>query len=267
MGISWEMEGKPSSDVTPHNFGALTLILAGYLIWIGTNATFLDGFLDVYIPIYMGYRAWFAFFAAFFIVIPSTVVLDFAFAQGAAPIPLAFGIYQLDGKACRSLVESLLFPNLGFLGEYMETPWPLLCGWFLFGLSSFMPFGNGLSFQNTITFLICCAVGTIYATRLLPAYWNREVEYKKWTYAYYAGMVCLMVAIGVGGQGALIPSMLGGIFILLGHHVQMSEKKKGNHWIEYGVEKPQPEVVYGLGHPIHVIGWLLLCLGMSIPTM
>ena len=268
MGISWEREAKPSSDIAAHNFGALTLILGYYLIWVGTNAIVLSGYAAVYVPIYLGYRAWFAFIAAFFMVIPSSVVLDFAFEKGSQPVPLAFGnLYKLDGRICREVAESLPYFKSGLLGDFMETPWPLLFGWILFGLCSFMPFGTGISWQKAMTFLICCFIGTVYTARLLPAYWNREVQYKTWTYAYYAGMVSLFITMGVGGQGTLLPSMLGTILIVLGQHVELFEKKKGKHWIEHGEENPRAKVAYGIGHPIYVAGWLLLCLGMSIPMM
>lgn len=268
MGITWEQEGKPASEVASQHFGAMTLILAFYFIWVGTNGIAMDGVVGSYVPIFMDYRAWLVFVAAFGIIVPSSMALDFAFDQGSKPIPLAFGdMYKLDGRTCREIAGRFPYFSAGPIGEWMETPWPLFGGWMLFGLCAFMPFGNGASFQKTMAFIICCMIGVVYTARLLPAYWNRDAGYKRWTYFYYAGMVFLFTAIGVDGQGPLVASMVGAILVLLGQHVELFEKKKGKYWIQQGEDSPRPEVAYSIGHPVYVLGWLLLCLGMSIPML
>lgn len=266
MGISWDMEGRPTCDVPSQNLGALTLILGLYLFWVGTNSILLDEYVRRYIVIHTGYRSWFVFWFAFVHIIPSSMALDFAFDQGSEPAPLlAVGeLYKLDGRTLREVVENLPFcSKSGLLGDALETPWPLLSGWILFGLCSFMPFGNGVTFQEFMTCLICCTTGIIYTFRLLPAYWNREATFRTSTFAYYSSMGLLAITIGVGGQW--VPSIMGILLILLGQHVELFEKKKGKHWIQHGEENPRPTVAYGVGHPIYVLGWLFLCYAMSVP--
>lgn len=266
MGITWDMYAKPSSEIAAHNLGALTLILAFYLIWVGTNGVIVDQDDQLYLPIYVNYRAWFVFISAFVIIIPSTIAMDYLFDQGAEPVALGYGdFYRLDNSTPRDNGEEGASFASSPLGDYLATPWPLLFGWTLFGCSSFMPFGYGVSIQQVTTCFICVLIGAVYSFRLLPAYWNREADFKRWNYVYYVGMIFLLTLIGLQGEALLITPMIGTIFILIGQHMQMFEKKKGNHWIKHGEDNPRPEVAYSIGHPIYIFGWLLLCVGMSFP--
>ena len=268
MGLSWEMEGKPASKVYSQCLVALTLILGFFLVWIGTNATVYSAdAVAACVPIYVNYRGFLVFVSALAIIVPSTAALDFAFAEGSKPVEIGqrITIVILDGSTFARLAESITWISAEPLFKFLETPWPLLTGWLLFGLCAFMPFGQRLNIQQVIACVLASLVGIVYAFRVLPVYWNGNlVEYKKWNYVYYGLMVFLFTTIGVHGQGALVSSMTGAILILLGQYLDMSEKKRGTSWIHQG-EENRHEVSFGYGHPVYVVGWLLLCMAMTIP--
>jgi hypothetical protein len=270
MGISWELEGKPASAVYSQNLGALTLLFGFFLLWVGTNATAVDADAEVdnaSVPIYVNYRAWLVFVSALVIIVPSTAALDFAFEQGSKPIAYGekTGIFKLDGSTFARLSQSIIWFSAEPVAVLLETPWLLITGWMIFGLCAFMPFGDGFTIQKFITCIIGFIIGTVYTCRVLPAYWNGDLaEYRKWTYVYYAFMIFLFTTIGVDGQGPLVASMTGVFLIILGQHLDMMEKKRGKYWIQQGESNPH-EVAFGYGHPVYVLGWILLCMAMSIP--
>lgn len=268
MGLSWEMEGKPSSEVRSQSLGALTLMFGFFLVWVGTNATAYDAeSFQPYVPIYVNYRAWLVFVSALVIIVPSTAALHFAFDQGSKPVEIVekAGIFKLDGSTLISASKSIAWFSAEPFAAFLETPWPLFTGWMLFGLCAFMPFGGGFTIQKLISCTLGFLIGTTYTFRVLPAYWKGVAgEYKKWLYVYYVFFVFLFTTVGVGGEGALIASMTGVILILLGQHIDMLEKKRGKTWLSEGEVNPH-EVAFGYAHPVYVMGWLLLCMAMAIP--
>jgi hypothetical protein len=77
-------------------------------------------------------------------------------------------------------------------------------------------------------------------------------------------MILLATAIGVGGGVELILSMSGVALILVGTRALMHERKRGIAWLESQTTNNDPQV-YGFGLPLFVLGWIFLCLAMSVP--
>jgi hypothetical protein len=261
MGVSWEIEGKPSYDICVQSLGALTLLFGFFLLWVGTNALLMADFVSAYIPIYLNYRAWLVFVAGLIIIVPSLLALDLAFDEGSEPVE-----YWLNGQVFGEAFKKFTMVTLEPFAKALETPFFFMTGWLLLGLCSFMPFGGGFSVQKLFACLLPIAIGPVYGLKVVPAYWNADaVEYRKWTYVYYALMVCFFTSIGAHGEAPLIMSMLGAIFIVIGQHVEMIERKRGNWWLQERSVNPDPISAFGFGHPTYLVGWIMLCLGMSIP--
>ncbi|KAL3924370.1 MAG: hypothetical protein SGILL_001085, partial [Bacillariaceae sp.] len=114
----------------------------------------------------------------------------------------------------------------------------------------------------------------IYCVFLLPSLWNGDLAaFTKWTFVYYALMIAWSVSIGIGGGVALLLSIFGVAFVLVGHRWDLYERKRGIAWLDTELENESSKFdfiqafpqVFGIGLPLTVVGWLLLCLGMSIP--
>ena len=270
MGITWEVQGRPATDVSPHHLGALCLLYGFFLIWVGTNAVqYEEGLVvGVYVPLYLNYRSWFVFISGLFIIVPANLALDFAFDNGSQPVDhLVDGwLYKLDGSTFKEISSNFPYFSQG-IGAVVETPWLLIGGWIFFGICAFMPFGNGFTMQKLMASIVASLIGLVYALQVLPAYWRADLPaYKRWNYVYYSGMVILFTSIGLDGSAPLISSMVGVFFILLGQYFEMLEKKRGKFWIQQGQTNPR-EVAFSYGNPIHVLGWIILCMGMAIPMM
>jgi hypothetical protein len=133
-------------------------------------------------------------------------------------------------------------------------------------LCVFMPFGaTSLTIQKFCTFAVCLVIAPVYAVLVLPAFWRGDAQsYQRYSYVYYALMILLATAIGVGGGVELILSMSGVAFILVGTRALMYERKRGIAWLESQTTNNDPQV-YGFGLPLFVLGWIFLCLAMSVP--
>jgi hypothetical protein len=260
MGVTWDGEGKPNPDITIHSLGFLMLLFSIFLLWVGTNAVLMADFNAKYIPIYLNYRAWLVFVAGLVIIVPSLLSLDLAFDEGSE----ALG-YCLDGRTFVLASRQSTLLTLEPFARAVETPFFFLSGWVLLGLCCFMPFGGGFTFQKLFSCLFAIGIGAVHALLLLPAYWKADVEaFKKWTYAYYGAMGLLATSIGAHGEAPLILGMFGAIFILIGQHFDMFERKRGSWWLDKQSVNPGT-TVFVVGQPIYVTGWILLCLAMAVP--
>lgn len=270
MGVTWDFDGKPATRVSPQHLGALSFIFGFFLIWIGTNAVqYIDGAVAyTFVPIYLNYRTWFVFVSGLFIIVPANLALDYAFDTGSKPVEFLGGwLYRLDGSTFKEASKEFPYFSLEYFAVILESPWLLVSGWILFGLSAFMPFGAGFSTQKLFACVVGCLIGIVYGLQVLPAYWNGDLAlYKRWNYVYYSLTVLLFTAIGIDGQGPLISSMIGVFLILLGQYFEMLEKKRGKFWIQNGESNPR-EFAFSYGNPTQVLGWIILCMGMSIPMI
>lgn len=265
MGVSWDLEGVPSSNIVCQSLGTLALLFGVFLFWIGTNAIREVDFnvpgTILYFPIYTNYKGVLAFVAAFVLIIPSLLALDLAFDEGSEP-----NGFSLDGRTFVEASKQVTAVTLEPFAGLVETPVFFLLGWTLLGLCAFMPFGEGFTIQKIFMCIIPIGIGGVYSLKLLPAYWKADqVEFKTWRNAYHLLMIFLSVATGVGGGAPLLMSMFGVFFILLGQHLDMLERKRGTWWLQERELNPHP-TVFGIGQPIYLLGWMFLCLSMAIPV-
>ena len=262
MGITWDLEGKPNSNITVQNLGPLMLLFGLFLFWVGMNGVDNGDMGSKHLPIYITPRAVMVFVSGCVLIVPSTLALELAFDQGSQTLG-----YRLDGETFNGLFgDSMPLLATGPFAKAVESPVFYLIGWFLFGLSSFLPFGGtGFTWQKLFSMLICWAIGGVDSALLQPSFWNADaVEHEKYTYLYYCLFAWLAVAIGIQGGAALALCIIGVMFIFAGSKLGMNSRKRGEAWLESRSMNPNPSV-YGAGHPIYVMGWILLCISMSIP--
>ena len=261
MGITWDLEGKPNTQIAVQNLGPLIFLFGIFLFWVGTNGVADADLLSKHVPIYITPRAWMAFISGCMIIVPSSLALEFAFDEGSESLG-----YRLDGMTFKGFDESLPLIVLGPFARAIESPLFYMIGWLLFGLSSFLPFGySGFSFQKLFSMLICVAIGVVDSALLQPAFWSADdAEYEKYSYVYYCLFAWLATCIGIQGGAPLALSVFGAMCIAGGQKLMLNSRKRGDGWLHNRSLNPTPSV-YGLGHPIFVVGWILLCLAMSIP--
>lgn len=271
MGFTWFYEGKPktNSNIFVHNIGPLFLILGVFLLWIGTNAIAMADLNNSYVPFWTTTaRGWFVFIAGMVFIVPGQLAMDLAFDQGSLPVtPGLMGsyVYRLNGDT----FSALAWESLSSAARILETPLVATIGWFLFGFSTFMPYGiKEQSIQKYFAMFICFSIPFVKFGFVTPAFWRSDaVAYQKWLYVYYGQMIGLLATIGVAHGVALLLSLLGVGLIVAGERRDMSdERKHGILWLNTTPPKPHPNPqVYGLGLPLYIFGWILLCTAMSVP--
>jgi len=273
---SWDLKGKPktNTNVYVQNLGPLLLIFGVFLFWVGTNAVSMADLNQNYIPFWTtNTRGCFVFIAGMILIVPGTLALDLAFDEGSLPVVPGFRdviVYRLDGNTFTELIQKHFTKfDLSWMARLLETPLLGSIGWLLMGLCSFLPFGvTELTIQKFCTMAVCFSVAAVQFLLVTPALWKSdEKAYTKWTYVYYGLMASLGICIGVASGIALLLSIFAIGLILAGQRKDMyDERKRGHMWLTGTPPtiNPDPQV-YGLGQPIYLLGWILLCTAMSIP--
>mmetsp|Transcript_27919 Transcript_27919/g.61499 ORF Transcript_27919/g.61499 Transcript_27919/m.61499 type:complete len:311 (+) Transcript_27919:29-961(+) len=276
MGYTWFLEGKPktTSNIMIQNMGPMLLILGVFLLWVGTNAVSMADLNQSYVPFWTtNTRGWFAFIAGMFLIVPGQLAMDLAFDQGSKPVVPGFKdtyVYKLNGDTFAALAQEHLSQfDLVWIARWLETPLLGSIGWFLMGICSFMPFGvKEPTFQKFLTMFICFAVPPVHYVLLTSAFWRSDaVEYEKWLSVYFGLMVALAIAIGISSKISFLLSLIGVALILSGQRKDFyDERKRGTLWLTASppTMNPNPQV-FGLGQPLYIIGWIMLCAAMSIP--
>ncbi len=201
-----------------------------------------------------------------FVVLPAQLALDLAFDEGSEPIPDKPYSFSLDGGTFHELSKGIKLLEFGPIARMLETPLLLCTGWIFLAMCCFLPFGvTGLTIQKFCAMTACLLIAPVYACLVLPAFWRADLaNFQKWSYIYYALMILLATAIGIDGGVALLLSMTGVCCILVGKRKDLYERRRGQTWLESRTVNPNPEV-YGIGQPLYVLGWVFLCLALSVP--
>jgi hypothetical protein len=210
------------------------------------------------------------------LIVPAHMALDFAFDQGSQAVVVneRLGIYILDGKTFKNLFADIKYVPETFVATILESPTWLALGWILMAVTCFLPFGvTVLTVQQFCCMAICIAMAPVYGMFVLPSLWNGNLaSFTKWSYGYYGLMMAWATSIGIGGGIALLLSVAGVLFVLVGHRWDLYERKRGMPWLATNMGDASGEAtlktvpqVYGIGQPLGIFGWILLCLAMSIP--
>lgn len=276
MGMSWDMEGKPNREgAVVQNLGCLLLLFGLFLFWVGTNAITDADVNSKHLPIFVSSRVWLAFAAGLVLIVPSTLALEYALDQGSQPVEAGrigpVVLFRLNGQTFAGLGATRL-PLLATepISNAVESPLTFfLLGWILLGWSCFLPLGNsgtGVTVQKVFVLLFCIAIGVVDAVLLQPAFWQAASEaHQKWSYLYFGLLFWLAVTIGVKGGAQLTLSVLGAMFLFIGQKISWKDRNPGLQPQEDSPAGQTKQTVFGTSQPIVIMGWILLCLSLSIP--
>jgi hypothetical protein len=266
MGLTWDLDAKPNPDVHVQNPGTLLLLFGVFLFWVGSNGVLIADLQQSYLPLFINSRSWCVFVAGMLCILPAKLALDLAFDEGSEPVPDRPYLFGLDGGTFRELSQGNKLLEFGPVARLLETPILWFAGWIFLGMCCFLPFGaTALTIQKFCAMTACLAIAPVYACLVLPALWRADpASYQRWSSVYYLFMVLLATAVGIAGGVALLLSMTGVGLILVGEKRDLYERKRGQVWLDSREVNPNPEV-YGVGQPLYVLGWIFLCLAISVP--
>lgn len=248
MGDSWEEKGQPNPNPVVYNMGGPLFVLGWFLFWVGMSGT-TEGDIGSGLPIYFNARTALAFFAACGMV-PVVMMLDFAHDEGGKYIGLG-----TDGA---------------HFGRLMESPLPFLTMWTLFGLASFIAIDNSFTEPDTRRWLLlanCVIQGLTAGVFLQTALYKGNMVLKNRLSVLFV-LLFLTLALNIGYDGglALYLGLAGTILVIAGQKTVFKDRKRGDYWMVNKIVNPNP-IVYSVGEPLFMTGWILLALSMSQPML
>lgn len=284
MGTEWEASGKPNFHPIVYNMGGPLFVLGWFLLWLGTSGVpakytaipgeyllypklhdLNDDLSSVYIPLFLNWRTWLSFMGGCAMV-PVVRFLDYS--------------HDEDGPWCGENDETpkrvfgkwWLGTDGTYFGLFLESPWPFVISWMCFGFSSWIMYDDKVEpgIREIILFVNCLAQG-VDAGILIQAnlYAGNMAGKQKFSMPFVALFVALAVNIGSRWSWrALIFSLPGAILIILGQKTVFGARKRGDYTMQNnGKANPYNQVyVYSWGEVFFMMGWILICWGMSFPT-
>merc|ERR1711865_468742 len=182
-----------------------------------------------------------------------------------------------DGKWLGENNEGAVFKKwwLGtdgtYFGVFLESPWPFVIAWSMFGFSSFLTISNSIhaGIRQIVLFANCVLQG-IDAGILIQQnlYAGNMAGKQKFSMPFLLLFIALAVNIGqTWGWKAIAMSLPGAILIILGQKTVFGHRKRGDYTMQNtGKANPFEFVrVYSWGEVFFMMGWILICLGMSLP--
>lgn len=249
MGDSWEQEGKPNPNPVVYNIGAPLFVWGWFLFWVGMAATtdIAENWQELKgLPIYLNVRTLLAFLSGCGMV-PVVMFVDYAHDHGAE----FTGTYGTDGR---------------FFGKFLESPLPFLLAWTVFGASSLFNLEDGPGPRQYICLTNCILQGIVAGIFIQTALYKADMAGKnKWSMGFVLLFLSLAINIGLGGGLALLLSLPGAFFIILGQKTVFGDRLRGDFFMEHaGQTNPNP-IVYSYGELFFMAGWISISLGMALP--
>eukprot|EP00440_Ansanella_granifera_P058569 gb/GFBE01063479.1/.p1 GENE.gb/GFBE01063479.1/~~gb/GFBE01063479.1/.p1 ORF type:complete len:519 (+),score=126.52 gb/GFBE01063479.1/:1-1557(+) len=270
MGTKWEESGKPNFHPIVYNMGGPLFVWGWFYLWLGScglpgvasELNIYPDFGKPYIPLFLNIRT----------------LISFTF--GCAMVPVVRFLdysHDEDGPWCGENSEGKVFGKwwLGtdgtYFGLFLESPWPFIISWVMYGFSAFWTFDNKLAFSpRALVLLMNCLAQGIDAGILIQS--NLYAGNMKGKQIFSLPFVILFVglAINVGfgwGWIALALSFPGAILIILGQKTVFGARKRGDYTMKNnGKANPYGEVrVYSWGEVFFMMGWILICWGEALP--
>ena len=248
MGDSWEQEGRPNPNPVVYNMGGPLFVLGWFLFWVSMSGT-IEGAIDSGLPIYFNARTALAFFAGCGMV-PIVMMLDYAHDEGGKYVGLG-----TDGA---------------HFGRLMEGPIPFLVLWTLFAVASFLAIDNSFTEPDTRRWLLLanCVLQAIMAGGFIQTalYKGNMVLKTRLSMLFVLLFITLALNIGFDGGLARYFAFAGAILVVAGQKTVFKDRKRGDYWMINKTVNPNP-IVYSLGEPLFMAGWILLALAMSLPML
>jgi len=284
MGTTWETTASPNFHPIVYNMGGPLFVLGWFLLWLGCNGvprSFTAGLSwdspsvtnppDIYaqsddqnafIPLFLNWRTWLSF-AGGCAMVPVVRFLDFS--------------HDEDGPWCNEGNSNVfgkfwLGTDGTYFGLFLESPWPFIIAWSCFGFSSFLGWDDDFEVgaREIITFIICMLQG-VDAGILIQQnlYAGNAAGKKMWSLPFVLLFIALAINTGTRwGWRGIFFAVPGAILIILGQKTVFGARKRGDYTMQNeGKANPYENVfVYSWGEVLFMMGWILICWGMSFPT-
>ena len=296
IGTFWEGAGKPNfhpvsecassycaCDVLTHvayllpaamqivyNMGGPLFVWGWFFFWIGISgmainlqeANIYPDRSFWYIPIFLNWRTCLGFLAGCGMV-PVVRFLDYSHDEDGPWLG-----ENSEGKVFR---KWWLGTDGTYFGIFLESPWPFVTAWSLFGFSSFLTFDNSIKVGAREAIILAnCILQGIDAGILIQAnlYAGNMAGKNKFSLPFVALFLALGINIGSRWDWrALALSLPGTILIILGQKTVFGARKRGDYTMKNaGKANPYNKVfVYSWGEVFFMMGWILICWGLSMP--
>lgn len=248
MGDSWEQDGRPNPNPIVYNMGGPLFILGWFLFWVAMSSA-TGGDVESGLPIYFNLRTALAFFAGVGMV-PVVMMLDYAHDEGGKYVGLG--------------------TSGAHFGRFLEGPVPFFTMWTLFGLASFLAIDNSIMEPDTRHVLLLGNVllqATIAGGFIQDALYNGNMVLKsRFSMIFVLLFISLAINIGFSGGLPLYLALAGAMFVMMGQMTVFQDRKRGDYWMKNKEVNPNP-IVYSVGEPFFMTGWILLALAMSLPML
>jgi len=281
MGTLWEMSGMPNFHPIVYNMGG-PLFVWGWFMFLMGIASVSDEIVKIkgkgdifdrmmmnpdggpyHIPLFLNWRTLLSFVGGCAMV-PVVGFLDFS--------------HDEDGPWCGENDEEpkAIFKKwwLGtdgtYFGLFLESPWPFIIAWSTFGFSSFFQYDDDIHVGwQEVCLLVNCVLQGVDAGILIQQnlYGGNMAGKQRFSLPFV--ILFLLLAINIGSHWhwrALALSLPGAILIILGQKTVFGARKRGDYTMQHGQANPYNKVfVYSWGEVFFMMGWILICWGMSMP--
>lgn len=245
MGDSWEQEGKPNPNPVVYNMGGPLFVFGWFMFWVGM-ASSASPTTDVGLPFYFDLRTALAFFAGCGMV-PIVMMVDYAHDEGGKYV--GFGT---DGS---------------YFGRFFESPIPFLTMWVTFGVSNFILRDGSFDTETVnhwIILAICAAQGITAGLLIQTALYEGDMARKnRWSVLFVLLFVSLAIMLSLGDGISRYLALPGAILVIAGQKTVFVNRKRGDYFMINHANNPNP-VVYSVGEPLFMTGWILLSLAIAL---
>jgi hypothetical protein len=277
MGTLWEESGSPNFRPVVYNMGGPLFVWGWFVLWMGTNglpsplASIDDLYPDLavvskmpYVPLFLNIRTFLAFFAGCGMV-PVVRFLDYSHDEDGAWL-------GENNESPKAVFKKWWLGTDGtYFGVFLESPWPFVIMWTLFGVSSFFDVQDKVyvSYRPILLLVSCLLQGVDAGILIQQNLYAGNIE-GKMKFSKPFVLLFMLLAINIGASASwlnLILSLPGAILIILGQKTVFGARKRGDYTMQNnGKANPYNQVfVYSWGEVFFMMGWILICWGMSMP--
>lgn len=273
MGTLWEESGKPNFHPIVYNLGGPLFVFGWFMLWLGTSGVPVnmvrEGLYDdipnwnAYIPLFLNWRTLIAFIGGCGMV-PIVRFLDYSHDED--------GPWLGENDEGKVFGKWWLGTDGSYFGVFLESPWPFVIMWTIFGFSSFFGFDDSIDAGwREILVLVNCILQGFDAGVLIQAnlYAGNIAGKKKFSLPFV--ILFVLLAFNIGSQWdwhSLILSFPGSVLIILGQKTVFGARKRGDYTMQNnGKANPYDQVfVYSWGEVFFMIGWISICWAASFPN-
>jgi hypothetical protein len=118
--------------------------------------------------------------------------------------------------------------------------------------------------RRWVVLAICVAQAITAGVLIQTALYKGDMPGKnKWSVLFVLLFVSLVITLSFGGGLALL-SIPGAILVIAGQKTVFKDRKRGDHFMAHHENNPNP-IVYSVGEPLFMTGWILLSLAVAMP--